>query len=84
MKQEMIDLMTKIYGEAYSAEYIAQTVDLYMAGVRDVRLPDIAVTLLDKYGFYGPWLGDPDPASAPYCQHVADGDACEICDADNS
>ena len=53
VKQEMIDLMTKIYGEAYSAEYIAETVNLYLAGVRDVRLPDIAVTLLDKYGFYG-------------------------------
>ena len=48
---EMMTLMYNKYRPVYNVAHLYETVRLFRAGVRDSRLPDIAITLIDTYGY---------------------------------
>lgn len=49
--ETMLNLMKKRYSAWYSDDAIINAVTLFRTGVRDIRLPDMAISLIDEYGY---------------------------------
>lgn len=50
-RERAIRYMRAIYAGVYSDAFIVSVVDDYLAGIRDSRLHDIGIMLIDKFGY---------------------------------